>query len=324
MTPSPSAPSALVPLLTQSWPRPLLALGGGLLATEALAELLHLPSSTLVGGGVLAGGCWLLSRRSRRLKPRLPSSMAGWTERCERVLEQFTQLASAEQGDGSIDQRRGELRALLEAEAGRPLALALAGSQPPAPHLQTVFQQALQGPRRLRLHWGQPLPAWSDDWRWGGLYEGCDVLLFHLRMPLRASDLRWLESLPADQPLWLLLEADAALVTSGTATLETALFGVPQVVCYKGNPLSYQIAKRLVKVKYISLVNLIMDREVVKELIQDALTPENLSRELSAILEPAVAERMRSDYAGLRGRLTKGGDASARAAACIVETASAG
>jgi len=122
----------------------------------------------------------------------------------------------------------------------------------------------------------------------------------------------------------LLLEADAALVTSGTATLETALFGVPQVVCYKGNPLSYQIAKRLVKVKYISLVNLIMDREVVKELIQDALTPENLSRELSAILEPAVAERMRSDYAGLRGRLSEGGDASARAAACIVETASAG
>lgn len=219
MTPSPSAPSALVPLLTESWRRPLLALGGGLLATEALAELLHLPSSTLVGGGVLAGGCWLLSRRSRRLKPRLPSSLAGWTERCERVLEQFTQLASAEQGDGSIDQRRGELRALLEAEAGRPLGLALAGSQPPAPHFQTVFQQALQGPRRLRLHWGQPLPAWSDDWRWGGLYEGCDVLLFHLRMPLRASDLRWLESLPPDQPLWLLMEGVGA--GSGEAELRS-------------------------------------------------------------------------------------------------------
>jgi hypothetical protein len=219
VTPSPSAPSALVPLLTESWRRPLLALGGGLLATEALAELLHLPSSTLVGGGVLAGGCWLLSRRSRRLKPRLPSSLAGWTERCERVLEQFTQLASAEQGDGSIDQRRGELRALLEAEAGRPLGLALAGSQPPAPHFQTVFQQALQGPRRLRLHWGQPLPAWSDDWRWGGLYEGCDVLLFHLRMPLRASDLRWLESLPPDQPLWLLMEGVGA--GSGEAELRS-------------------------------------------------------------------------------------------------------
>src|SRR5690606_2724099 len=55
----------------------------------------------------------------------------------------------------------------------------------------------------------------------------------------------------------LLLHARAALVTSGTATLETALFGVPEVVCYKGNPISYQIAKRLIKVKYISLVNLI-------------------------------------------------------------------
>lgn len=120
----------------------------------------------------------------------------------------------------------------------------------------------------------------------------------------------------------LLLEADAALVTSGTATLETALFGVPQVVCYKGNPLSYRIAKRLVKVKYISLVNLIMDRPVVKELIQDDLTPDNLARELASILDPDQSARMRSDYAELQSLLSRGGDASARAAACIVETAS--
>jgi lipid-A-disaccharide synthase len=122
----------------------------------------------------------------------------------------------------------------------------------------------------------------------------------------------------------LLLEADAALVTSGTATLETALFGVPQVVCYKGSPLSYRIAKRLVKVKYISLVNLIMDREVVKELIQDALTPGNLSRELSEILGPEVSGRIRRDYDALRALLSEGGDASARAAESIVETATTG
>lgn len=74
----------------------------------------------------------------------------------------------------------------------------------------------------------------------------------------------------------LLSSSHMALVTSGTATLETALFGVPQVVCYKGSKLSYEIAKRLIKVKYISLVNLIMDKEVVKELIQDDCQPDKM------------------------------------------------
>src|ERR671927_1041987 len=82
----------------------------------------------------------------------------------------------------------------------------------------------------------------------------------------------------------LLLNAKAALVTSGTATLETALFAVPEVVCYKGSNISYQIAKRLIKIKYISLVNLIMDKLVVKELIQNELTVKNLEQELFAIL----------------------------------------
>ena len=73
------------------------------------------------------------------------------------------------------------------------------------------------------------------------------------------------------------------MVTSGTATLETALFGVPEVVCYKGSTISYQIAKRVIKVKYISLVNLIMDRLVVKELIQNDLTVENLQARITRI-----------------------------------------
>jgi lipid-A-disaccharide synthase len=116
----------------------------------------------------------------------------------------------------------------------------------------------------------------------------------------------------------LLLNAKAALVTSGTATLETALFGVPEVVCYKGSSISYQIAKRLIKVKYISLVNLIMDKLVVKELIQNDLTPKNLERELSAILtnETRIAE-IKKDYAALKKLLSEGGDASAKAAKSI-------
>jgi lipid-A-disaccharide synthase len=120
----------------------------------------------------------------------------------------------------------------------------------------------------------------------------------------------------------LLRRAKAALVTSGTATLETALLGVPEVVCYKGSALSYQIAKRLVKVKFISLVNLIMDREVVKELIQDDMTADNLVSEMGFLLnEGERIERMRSDYRELRDLLGKGGHASDKAAAAIVELA---
>ena len=118
----------------------------------------------------------------------------------------------------------------------------------------------------------------------------------------------------------LLLQSKAALVTSGTATLETALFGVPQVVCYKGSNISYQIAKRLVKVKYISLVNLIMDREVVKELIQDEMNVTNVKNELTRIVKDhLVINKMRQDYAELKKLLSEGGHASKKAAKSIVE-----
>ncbi|WP_118973721.1 lipid-A-disaccharide synthase [Taibaiella koreensis] len=98
----------------------------------------------------------------------------------------------------------------------------------------------------------------------------------------------------------LLQQASAALVTSGTATLETALFGVPEVVCYKGNPVSYWLAKRLIKVKYISLVNLILDKPAVKELIQDDLNEEQLYQELNELLHHTERrEALQSDYTKL-------------------------
>jgi lipid-A-disaccharide synthase len=122
-----------------------------------------------------------------------------------------------------------------------------------------------------------------------------------------------------NQTYELLLQSSAALVTSGTATLETALFGVPEVVCYKGSPISYQIAKRVIKVKYISLVNLIMDRLVLKELIQNELTAENLRTELNCLLnDPSAIEKMKKDYAELRDILGKGGHASQKAARSII------
>jgi lipid-A-disaccharide synthase len=116
----------------------------------------------------------------------------------------------------------------------------------------------------------------------------------------------------------LLMKSVAALVTSGTATLETALFGVPEVVCYKAGNISYQIAKRLVKLKFICLVNLIMNREVVKELIQNDLTSEKITSELKKILtEPGKKEKMKEDYAQLKRLLSEGGNASKNAAASI-------
>ena len=121
-----------------------------------------------------------------------------------------------------------------------------------------------------------------------------------------------------DKTYQLLSVAKAALVTSGTATLETALFAVPQVVCYKGNALSFQIAKWLIKIKYICLVNLIMDKEVVKELIQEDCTLENITVELNKILfDKAKQAQLKEDYTTLKNLLGQGGNASANAAGSI-------
>lgn len=125
-----------------------------------------------------------------------------------------------------------------------------------------------------------------------------------------------------DQTYNLLKQASAGLITSGTATLETALFGLPQVVCYKGNPVSFWLATKLVDVKYISLVNLIMDKEVVKELIQHDLTEEKLKAALDRLLnDEAYKKELAADYATLWHKL---GDkpASALAAKEIVSLVS--
>jgi lipid-A-disaccharide synthase len=118
----------------------------------------------------------------------------------------------------------------------------------------------------------------------------------------------------------LLTKAKAALVTSGTATLETALFSVPQIICYKGGKISYEIAKRLIKIKYIGLANLIMDRELVKELIQDDMNEKNLVAELSLLLEDNdKSKKLQKDYTDLFNLLNAGGNASANAAGKIWE-----
>lgn len=118
----------------------------------------------------------------------------------------------------------------------------------------------------------------------------------------------------------LLSIADAALVTSGTATLETALFEVPEVVCYKGNPLSITIARFLLKIKYISLVNLIVDRLLVTELIQGDLNKKRLDKELMLLFDEHHRQNMLNDYRALKSILG-GSGASERAAQVIIELA---
>jgi lipid-A-disaccharide synthase len=116
----------------------------------------------------------------------------------------------------------------------------------------------------------------------------------------------------------ILRTADAALVKSGTATLETALFGIPQVVCYKGDFFSMLIALLVLKVKYISLVNLIMNEEVVKEILGYNVNEKNILRELRAILPGGdKREKMIADYRLLSEKLGPAG-ASKRIAAEMV------
>lgn len=119
------------------------------------------------------------------------------------------------------------------------------------------------------------------------------------------------------QTYQLLQVAKAAVVASGTATLETALFHVPQVVVYRGGAISVAIARMLVKIKFISLVNLIMDRKVVTELIQEDCNASQITAELKDLLEGEGRKKMLADYAELSGKMGSAG-ASERTAKLII------
>ncbi len=127
-----------------------------------------------------------------------------------------------------------------------------------------------------------------------------------------ACEVRW------DDTYKLLNEAHAAIVTSGTATLETALHSVPEVICYKSGAISYYIARQLVKgIKYICIVNLIADKPVVTELIQHDVNESRLVQEVSGLLEPAYRQKMLNEYDEVKSLLGSVG-ASARAAQLMV------
>ena len=118
----------------------------------------------------------------------------------------------------------------------------------------------------------------------------------------------------------IIRHAEAAVVNSGTASLETVLFNTPQVVGYIGNPLTYQIAKRIVKLKYISLGNLIIDRGAFKEFIQDDCNPDMILKEIRLLLEDRqYRDKMLSDYADIRNALGGSGASAAVAKAMLEE-----
>lgn len=231
LNPSPSAapPQALSqvagvlragvgPLFASRWQRPALLLAGGLLASESLVHSLHLDVGLLPLAAV-AGGWWWLSQRNRPVAPRLPSSQAAWLEHCQSLLAQFERL-EGDAGQVAQQRRQEDLAELRACSTARPLDLALVGCQlPPVDH-QAAMAAGLRHRGGLRLHWGEPLAATAERWSWPAAVQACDVVVYHLPLPLLAMDLRWLEALPAGQPLWLLSRgADAEAAASALAPL---------------------------------------------------------------------------------------------------------
>ncbi|QPN58391.1 YcjF family protein [Synechococcus sp. CBW1107] len=195
------------------WMPAALVLAGGLL----LGDSLHGSVSGAVVVAAAAGGLWWLSRGRASIQPRLPSSWNGWIERCEGLLNQFEQLQPTENDPAaSAEQegRRQRLQQLRDRQPRQQLQVGLAGVSLPPASLQPELIRALRAPLPLCLHWGHPLPSHSPDWRWPLLFQQCDLLLVHLETPLRAADLRWLESLPAGQAVSLLVTSSQPAPTA--------------------------------------------------------------------------------------------------------------
>lgn len=190
--------SPLRPLLG----RAVLTLAGSLAVAELVGHSLHADGGAALGVGALAAGWWLLRRRPAPGDRPRPASLEGWQQRCERLIDQFHRLDPTEAADR---QRRRTLEELLALGQPRPLRLALAGTRLPQAEDRGALARALRGPRAFSLLWGEPLASASGDWIWPEALVRSDALLYHLPLPLSAADLRWLDALPADLPLWLLL-----------------------------------------------------------------------------------------------------------------------
>lgn len=190
-----------------------LAVGGGLVVDAGL-RLSHVPLGSLLGFGTLAAGGWWLLRRRRESRPGalLPADLPGWLDRLGQLQDQFAALeADSPETSAAAARRSGELAAVQQQLQRPGLALALVGRDLPPPGLQEPLAAALRNRWPLRLHWGQPLPGWDPRRDWPRLFAGSELLLYHLRWPLSAADLRWLQAVPEGLPTWLLIQGAHAL-----------------------------------------------------------------------------------------------------------------
>ena len=201
--------SAALRPVRRLWPLAA-CLGGGVL----MLETIHGPLSSLISLSGAAAGLWLLSGRLRPSGRQLPSSTQGWLERCETVLASFERLgqgAVAAEGvavapDPQQLARRQQLEGLRQRQGQPHLQLALVGSGGWSEELQQALLGQCACSLPLQVHRSHPLPASSEHWQWPDLFRGCDLLIYRLDLPLKASDLRWLEALPEGQAVALLVD----------------------------------------------------------------------------------------------------------------------
>jgi uncharacterized protein (DUF697 family) len=197
------------------WPLGLALVGGGV-ALDGLGHLTHLPLTTAGTGALALAGLWWFRRRPAGPTPPEREDAAGWLRRLEALQEQFLSLETltdvSAAGAGAEGGGAGERARALEAQRRlllRPgLTIGVAGTAPVVEDRRPLLAEALRGSVAITLHWSHPLASWSPDWSWSEPFQTAEALLYWLRTPLSAADLRWLEALPDGLPAWLLVEHD--------------------------------------------------------------------------------------------------------------------
>ncbi|WP_413746023.1 YcjF family protein [Synechococcus sp. MIT S9507] len=172
-----------------------------------LSDVMHIPGGGL--GVAAAAGLWWLARPVKQPSFREPASLKGWIQRCEEVLSQFEELEAELGLQGLRTPREKELRRIEDFDA--PLSLGVVATEGSGLPSTVHLQQALAGVSSLDLCLANPLPVTSRSWSWPDDLQELDVLMHVLSLPLRAADLLWLDQLPADRPVWLLLRSSSDL-----------------------------------------------------------------------------------------------------------------
>ncbi|MBM5784185.1 MAG: DUF697 domain-containing protein [Cyanobacteria bacterium K_DeepCast_35m_m1_288] len=190
----------MLPQIRRFWPLAA-GLGGGVI----LLESSHGALSSVISLSAAAAGFWLLSGRLRPSGRALPTSVEGWLERCQSVLESFERLEP--DGDPLLQQqRREQLEQLRQSLGSAHLQVALVGQAGWSEALQAQLLQHCPSPLPLRVLRSQPLPPSSAAWYWPDAFRRCDLIVYRLSLPLSATDLRWLEALPKGQDVLLLAD----------------------------------------------------------------------------------------------------------------------